>query len=105
MKKNEKQKETTLREQCFNEVKSMVEKKIIQNGDYIDLRKLLEKYGEMQEKPVLEKRGVQNRHLKVRLVITFGNQITFFQNSGRMLEKIYTTEKMNRVGLHDPIKY
>ena len=47
---NEKQKQTTLREQCFDEVKSMVEKEIIQDGDYIDLRKLSEKYDEVQQK-------------------------------------------------------
>ena len=35
------------KEKCNDEVKSMVEKEIIQDGDYIDLRKLLEKYGEI----------------------------------------------------------
>ena len=38
---DENQKETTLREQCFN--KPMVEKEIIQDGDYIDLPKWSEK--------------------------------------------------------------
>ena len=33
---NEKQKEITLRKQCFSEVKSMVEKEVIQDGDYRD---------------------------------------------------------------------
>ena len=93
---NEKQKETTLREDCFDEVKSIVEREIIQDGDYIDLRKLSEIYGEMQQKLGLEKKGVQNRHLKARLINAFGNQITFFQNSERLPEKIYSTEKMNR---------
>ena len=35
------------KEKCNDEVKSMVEKEIIQDGDYIDLHKLLEKYGEI----------------------------------------------------------
>ena len=40
---DENQKETTLREQCFNEVEPMAEKKIIQDGGYIDLPKWSEK--------------------------------------------------------------
>ena len=35
------------KEKCNDEVKSMVEKEIIQDCDYIDLHKLLEKYGEI----------------------------------------------------------
>ena len=84
---NEKQNETTLREQCFDEVKSMVEKDIIQDGDYIDLCKFSEKHDEMQQKLGLKKRGIQNRHLKARLINAFGNRITFFQNSEGLSEK------------------
>ena len=98
---NEKQKKATLPEQCFNEVKSVIEKEAIQDGDFIDLCKLSEKYGEMQQKLGLEKRGVQNRCLKARVVNAFVNRITFFQNSGRLPEKI-SQRKLNQVGLHDP---
>ena len=49
----------------------MVEKEIIQDGDYIDLRKLSEKYDEMKQKLGIEKRGIQNRHVKARLINAF----------------------------------
>ena len=101
---NKKQKETTLQEQCFDKVKSMIEREIIQDGGYIDLRKLSEKYGGMQQKLGLEKRGIKNRHLKVRTINAFGNRITFFQKSEGLPEKIYNTEKINQVGLHDPVE-
>ena len=101
---NEKQKETTLQKQYFNEVKSMIEKEIIQDGDYIDTRKLLEKYSKMQQKMGLKKRGFQNQHLKVRLIIAFGNQITFFLNSNGLPEKIYNTWKINQVGIQDSVE-
>ena len=39
-KSDEKRKETNLRVQCCNEVKSMVEKEVIWDGDYIELPKL-----------------------------------------------------------------
>ena len=89
MKITKSKKKTTLREQYFNEVKSMVEKEIIQDGDYIDLRRLLEKYGGMQQKLALEKRGIQNRHFKAGLINAFVNRINFFQNSEGLPEKIY----------------
>ena len=58
----------------------------------------------MQQKLGLENRGVQNRHLKTSLINAFGNQAIFFQNSKGLPEKIYRTEKVNQVGLHDPVE-
>ena len=58
----------------------------------------------MQKKLGLKKRSVQNRHLKAMLSNAFGNRITFFQNSEGLPEKIYNTEKLNRVRLRDPVK-
>ena len=65
----------------------MVEKDIIQDGDYIDLRKFSGKHREMQQRLGLEKRGIQNQHLKARLINAFGNRINFFQNSEGLPEK------------------
>ena len=50
----------------------MVGKEVIQDGDYIDLLKLSEKYDEMQQKLGLQKRSVQNQNLKARLINAFG---------------------------------
>ena len=82
----------------------MVKKEITQDSDYIDKPKLSEKFGKIQQKLGLEKRGIQIWHLKARLINAFWNRITIFQISEGLPEKNYNTKKMNWVGLHDPVE-
>ena len=101
---NESQIESTLRERCFNEIRTFVEKEVIEDGDYININTLSEKYGKMQEQLGIEKKGVQNRHLKARLINAFGNRITFSKKSEGLAETILNTEKVNRIGIDDPVE-
>jgi len=95
---------TSLREQCFEDVKSIIQNQVIESGGNIKLSTLSERYKEFQEKLGLEIVGVQNRNLKGRLKNVFGNQISFHQKSIGLPEIIYNTEKLEKVRLYDPIE-
>ena len=93
-----------LQEKCFEDVKSIIQNQVIENGGNIKLSALSEMYKEYQEKLGLEILGVENRNLKARLKNTFGKQISFHQKAIGKTEIIYNTEKLNKVRLYDPIE-
>ena len=100
--------ESNSQNECFQKVKSVIQNKVIENGDFIKLSCLAEMYGQYQQQYQqqlgLEKVGVQNRHLKARLKNTFGNQVSFHQKANGLPEIIYNTEKLNKVRLYDPVE-
>ena len=75
---------------------------IIQDGDYIDLSKLSEKHCKIQQKLGLEKCSKLTPQAETHLCFLKPNHL--FSNSKGLPEKIYNTEKTNRVRLHDPVE-
>ena len=91
----------TEREKCFEDVKSIIQNHVIENGSNIKLSALSEMYKEYQEKLRLV---IQNRNLKERLKNIFGNQMNFHQKAIGLPEIIYNTDKLNKVRLYNPIE-
>ena len=83
-----------MREECFNDLKTIVQMKVIENGEFMKLGSVAENYRKLQETAGIEPKRTLVKNVKSRLKSAFGKKVDFFQRSDGLPEIIYRTENV-----------
>ena len=83
-----------MREECFNDLKTIVQMKVIENGEFMRLGRVADNYRKLQETAGIEPKRILVKNVKSRLKSAFGKKVDFFQRSDGLPEIIYRTENV-----------
>ena len=83
-----------MREKCFNYLKTIVQMKVIENGEFMRLGTVADIYTKLQETPGIEPKGALVTNVKSRLKNAFRKKADFFQRSGSLPEIVHGTENI-----------
>ena len=83
-----------MREECFNDLKTIVQMKVIENDEFMRVGSVADNYRKLQETAGIEPKGSLVKNVKFKLNNAFGKKADFFQRSGGLPEIIYGTENV-----------
>ena len=86
--------EKRVREECFNDLKTIVQMKVIENGEFMRLGSVADNYRKLQETAGIEPKGILVKNVKSRLKNALGKKVAFFQRSDGLPEVIYGNENV-----------
>ena len=86
--------EKRLREECFNDLKNIVQVKIIENGKFMRSRSVADNYRKLQQTAGIEPKTTLVKNVKCRLKNAFGKKEDFFLRSDGLPEIVYGTENV-----------
>ena len=83
--------EKRVREECCNDLKTIVQIRVTENGDFMRLGSVANNYRKLQETAGIEPKGTLVKNVKSRLKNAFGKKVDFLQRSDGLPEIIYGT--------------
>ena len=73
--------EKRLSEECCNDLRTIVQIRVIENGDFMRLGSVADNYRKLQETGGIEPKGTLVKNVKSRLKNAFGKKVDFLQRS------------------------